>query len=132
MTEDKEKLSPIFTDSKLCPLHRATIEKMRVPKWMYNFTCIQCGEKLTPEAIRAIGLYLNAKEIGNFGIEIHCRLCNAGYTLHLIKACKTVADFIKILQFDERPFDEDKFVPDYELTGSNLIEDYIRTLPDQT
>lgn len=123
--KESEKTEPMFDDKQLRPLHQDMVKQMGVSSWMYGFTCTQCGEPLSPDALRGICMRLNAKDIGNLSIEVHCRNCNAGYELVAKKACGSVMDFINILSSNEKPALLE-FVPSYEISSAenNLLEKY--------
>lgn len=129
MSENKTKPVKTFTQEDLQPTHDAILKKMAIPDWMGDFKCTQCESQMSTRQIRGIRLAMNAHHMRDFIIELMCDKCKATYDLHAREACRTLADFIKIISSDQNPNLD--LVPGYEIPNSanNLI--YYVTDPDK-
>lgn len=81
----------------------AMVSSMGLPKSISpTANCATCDNALDINAVKAFGLRLNAKAIGNVFIEILCPKCSSAYELHYEHACEDFAGFQKFLS--EGPF----------------------------
>src|ERR1035437_6547998 len=109
--------------------HENMIKSFQIPEWIVKQKCTKCDKELGHLSLRSIGLKLNAKDIGNFFVEVCCQHCSYGYELHIKNACKNIKkDFIDLLDdfyLDFRPLI--KIEPDYSIPNdeNNLVKKII-------
>ena len=91
-------LNPEFHEKKLFEL----VSGFGLPKWINKRlpVCPSCGEPLSPGDARALGVNFSARYFGDFSVEMMCRKCDAGFSLHWRRACMTMADFVMVLEKD--------------------------------
>jgi hypothetical protein len=113
-----------FDSTKIREYHEQFMSTMNLPAWIYEYPCIQCHEPMGLPSLREIGLKLNAQHIANFFINVCCQHCSYGYELHIENKCKTLDDFISLLQSKKQgEKNEYKFIGSHEIdkTKNNLL-----------
>jgi len=123
----------MFNEKELRPVHQDMLRGMKIQDWFYGFNCEKCKKPLDIDALRAITLKLNAKDIGNLSIEIHCRECNANYELHAPEACDSVAKFAHFVTHQSFPFEKSDFIADFNTPASknNLVKKYLEKMSSE-
>ena len=103
-----------ITNEEICLYHNKAISSFNLPQWITNQTCPKCNEKLNLISFRSVGLKLNAKDIGNFFVDICCSKCNYGYELHLQNKISNIIDFSNALKNQDFT-EENSFIPEFQI-----------------
>lgn len=91
----------MFPPEKVIEAHARAISKIGLPEWVERLTCKNCGEKLTQQCVRSIGLKTNAANIGDLAVEVICLNCNASYEVYYRRVCPTVPEFLRFVSGDD-------------------------------
>ena len=107
--------------------HEKELEKIGIPEWIKKVKCPFCNKDVSLRSIRSFGLKLNARNVGDFFVEIMCDSCSKMDTLYFRKEVEDIDDLCSLLKETKspktEPFVEEKM---YNMNYNNIIEKMIK------
>ncbi len=102
------------------------IESMNLPKWMCNIICPYCKKSMSLDAVRFVGLQLNARNIGDISIEFFCNECKKMDTIYYIREVEDSSEFCQYLSDEKQPKNDPVLEKTmYKMQYNNVMEKFI-------
>jgi|SaaInlV_165m_DNA_1040744.scaffolds.fasta_scaffold17943_3 hypothetical protein len=111
----------------LVSLHNNSVNKLNIPEWARNIKCPHCSEKVEASGLRQITFCLNARNIGDICVEMHCVLCGIMDTVYFRSEVEnSILEFCDLLNGEKNPSSEPILEEEmYKLGYNNLIERFL-------
>ena len=78
--------------------HIEELEKVGLPDWAKFSTCPYCGQPVSVNSVRCIGIKLNTRNIGDIFMEVCCDKCRQMNTLYYRRAAPNIKAFVDLLE----------------------------------
>ena len=110
-------------EKAILDFHEKEMGKVCIPEWIQKIKCPFCKKDVPLRSIYSFGLKLNARNLGDFFVEILCDDCNKMDTLYFRQEVGNIEDLCSLLKAEKEPRGKPFIEEDmYKMGYNNIIE----------
>jgi hypothetical protein len=110
-------------DEKIKEFHSKEVVNTGVPDWIKGLNCPHCEEDIAPRSIQAISFKMNARNFGDFKVDIACDKCGILDYVYFRQAYENMSDICDLVTGEKIPESEAVVEEEmYKKRYNNILE----------